>query len=85
MAALATLTSKGQFTVPKEVRDAMGLKAGVRFDVTIVDGSLVATPRRSRAIDLAGCLGKPPRGAGSTIEEMDEAVRDAVADHVLGR
>ncbi|MBA3449228.1 MAG: AbrB/MazE/SpoVT family DNA-binding domain-containing protein [Pseudaminobacter sp.] len=79
MGAFATMTSKGQLTIPKEVRDELDLKSGTRFYVTIRDGEVVAKPKNKKLADLAGVLGKPPSGETLTIEQMDEAIMDAVA------
>ena len=38
----ATLSSKGQVTVPKSCREKLGLKTGVVLDFEVVDGTLVA-------------------------------------------
>ena len=83
---LATMTPDGQLTIPQDLRDLLGWAAGARLALEVVDGALVAKPekKRTRAIDLAGLLGKPPHGGGMTIEEMDEAIGQAIADHVLG-
>jgi AbrB family looped-hinge helix DNA binding protein len=40
------ITSKGQVTIPKRVRDAMGLKPGAEVDVEFRDGSAVISPTR---------------------------------------
>ena len=74
MSAVATMTSKGQLTIPKGVRDELKLAAGTRYDVTVVDGNIILAPRRLRGADLAGFLGKPPRGGGATVEDMDESI-----------
>lgn len=79
MGAYATMTSKGQLTIPKEVRDALKLDAGTRFYVTVRDGKVVAMPKNGKLSDLAGMLGKPPSGEVLTIEEMREAVMDVAA------
>ena len=56
---MTTLTSKGQVTIPKRVRDHLGLKPGssVEFEVT-ADGRVVIVPRskrpRSRFAKLVG-------------------------------
>jgi len=39
-AELATLTSKGQVTVPKAVRDALGLRKGDQLSWELEDGSV---------------------------------------------
>lgn len=74
----AKVTSKGQITIPVEVRRALGLEAGskVRF-FTQEDGSFVLKRVRS-LMELEGCLKGvvPPM----TIEQMDEAVGDYVVE-----
>ena len=79
MGGHATLTSKGQLTIPKEVRDALNLTAGTKFYVTVRNGEVVALPRNKRLADLAGILGRPPSGETLTVEEMSQAVMDAAA------
>ncbi|QPC90397.1 AbrB/MazE/SpoVT family DNA-binding domain-containing protein [Mesorhizobium sp. INR15] len=83
MGAYASLTSKGQLTIPKDVRDALSLKAGDMIAWTVVDGYLIGTPRNLDFADLAGFLGDPPGGPAS-LEEIDAAVREAVGRHVVG-
>lgn len=39
MPPIATLTSKGQVTVPKEIRDALGLKPRDRVEIFVKDGA----------------------------------------------
>ena len=80
MGAFATMTSKGQLTIPKEVRDELNLTSGTRFYVTVRNGEVVARPKNKRLADLAGILGKPPTGEALTIEQMNEAIMDAVAE-----
>jgi AbrB family looped-hinge helix DNA binding protein len=80
MGAFATITSKGQLTIPKEVRDELNLATGTRLYVTVRDGEVVARPKNRRIADLAGILGKPPSGKSLSIEDMDEATMEAVAE-----
>ncbi|UVC07641.1 AbrB/MazE/SpoVT family DNA-binding domain-containing protein [Rhizobium sp. TH2] len=79
MGAFTTMTSKGQLTIPKDVRDGLNLSPGTRFYVTIRKGQVVAVPKNKSLADLAGILGPPPNGVSLTVEEMNEAVMDAVA------
>jgi AbrB family looped-hinge helix DNA binding protein len=76
IASRSTMTSKGQTTVPKQVRDALGLNEGTQLDWIVKDGQAIVKPRTLRAVDLAGFLGKSPVGPVS-IEEMDAAAAAA--------
>jgi antitoxin PrlF len=71
---LATLTSKGQLTVPKEIRDRLGLDAGSILEFAILpDNTLTARPVKPDARNIRGLL-HSPRPAPPTVEQMDEAV-----------
>lgn len=77
---LATLTSKGQVTLPKEIRERLGLTAGSRLDFSIDDnGELRIRPVATTALGLAGLLrrpGQPP----VTVEQMNDAVEQMAAE-----
>ena len=51
---VATLTSKGQITLPMAVRTALGLTAGNQVDFVAVDGSFMVVPVRSDVTSLRG-------------------------------
>ena len=58
----ATLTSKGQTTIPKEIRDSLGIKPGDRMTFTLMlDGTVVMRVKRKSVMDLAGVLRKKGR------------------------
>ncbi|MBI4757219.1 MAG: AbrB/MazE/SpoVT family DNA-binding domain-containing protein [Betaproteobacteria bacterium] len=77
---LVTITSKGQLTLPKEIRDQLGLVVGSKLDFIIeADGSLRVRPLRRGAADLFGLLHDPDRAA-STVEQMNEAVGQWLAE-----
>jgi len=58
----ATLTSKGQITIPKEIRDSLGLKPGDRMTFTqMPDGTMVMRVKSKSVMDLAGLLRKKGR------------------------
>jgi AbrB family looped-hinge helix DNA binding protein len=62
MSTEATLTSKGQTTIPKTIRDSLGMKAGDRMSFTLMpDGVVVMRVKNKRASDLAGILYKRGR------------------------
>jgi AbrB family looped-hinge helix DNA binding protein len=62
MTTEATLTSKGQTTIPKAIRDSLGMKAGDRMSFTLMpDGVVVVRVKTKRISDLAGLLYKKGR------------------------
>jgi antitoxin PrlF len=78
---VATLTSKGQMTLPKAIRERLGLKPGDQVELTPTeDGRVVMSPRRRLSVrDLFGML--PSHGVSVSIDEMDEAI----ASHAVER
>ena len=72
---ISTMTSKGQVTIPKEIRDLLELHSGDRLEFTFEKGGrLVVTPVKKNVDDLFGRLFKPERAALS-IEAINEALR----------
>ncbi len=62
MTADATLTSKGQTTIPKSIRDSLGMKAGDKMSFTLMpDGIVVMRVKNKRVSELAGLLYKKGR------------------------
>lgn len=58
----ATLTSKGQTTIPKEIRDSLAMKAGDRMTFTLMpDGTVVIRVKTKSVTELAGVLHKKGR------------------------
>jgi AbrB family looped-hinge helix DNA binding protein len=58
----ATLTSKGQTTIPKAIRDSLSMKAGDRMTFTLMpDGTVVMRVKTRRVADLAGVLHRQGR------------------------
>ena len=62
MTTSTTLTSKGQTTIPKEIRDSLGMKAGDRMTFTLMpDGTVVMRVKSKNLMELAGVLHKKGR------------------------
>jgi antitoxin PrlF len=80
----ATVTSKGQITIPIEVRKAFNLKAGDRLDFFQTKfGDYFVQPNTGSIMDMEGILkklGYVPDGFTVSIEEMNEAVLDHAAE-----
>lgn len=77
---IATMTSKGQVTLPRDVREQMDLKPGDRLDFHVApDGTLVGRRASRSAMDIAGILARPGQRPIS-VEEMDEGIARAVSE-----
>ena len=64
MSTDTTLTSKGQTTIPKQVRDALGMKAGDRITFTLLpDGVVLMRVKNKSVMNVAGSLRKHGRKA----------------------
>ena len=76
----ATMTSKGQITVPVEVRARLGLRAGAKVDFVVnAQGEVVLRPRTADIRELRGLVpytGRPVSGE----EAASIGLCDAVAD-----
>lgn len=58
----ATLTSKGQTTIPKQIRDGLGMKPGDRIMFTLMpDGTIVMRLKNKSIAELKGRLHKKGR------------------------
>lgn len=74
------VTSKGQTTIPQEVREYLNLKPGDRINYVLDNGLVRLIPKNRSIADLAGVLGKPPKGEGATLEDFDKAIGDYLAE-----
>ncbi len=70
----AKITSKGQVTLPKQVREHLRLEPGDRVDFVVgEDGQVRLKAGRLHVAELKGLLHEPDRPAVS-LEEMEEAI-----------
>ncbi len=77
----ATLTSKGQVTLPAPIRAALKLDAGACLDFVLQnDGSIRVVAVSRDPLAVCTVLPKPPRGAVS-----EEDIRAAVAERAAKR
>jgi antitoxin PrlF len=72
----ATLTTKGQITIPKEIREQLQLRAGHRIEFeTDSTGKVSLRPRNKDIRSLKGIL-KSRNKRPVTVEEMNEAIAE---------
>ncbi len=69
----ATLTSKGQLTLPKEIRSALGVGPGDRVEfVRMEDGNFAVLPAAQPVKRLKGLISKPDKPV--SLGDMDKAI-----------
>lgn len=69
----ATLTSKGQVTIPARVRAALGLESGSRIEfIETANGEFLIIPSTSSILELKGMLRKPAKAV--SIDDMNMAI-----------
>jgi antitoxin PrlF len=77
---LATITSKGQVTVPKNIRDQLNIQAGTQLDFTLNnDGTISVRPLNRTALSIVGILKRPGQKA-VTIEQMNDTIAEAASE-----
>jgi antitoxin PrlF len=70
----ATLTTKGQITIPKEVREHLGVETGDRLSFLVQeDGTVLVKPITRDVRELGGLLHRPGQRPVS-INKMDEGI-----------
>jgi antitoxin PrlF len=71
--ATSTLTSKGQITLPRDVRQSLGLEAGDQVDFVKVDDGFKLVPVRKDVRELKGVFSGYVNRTVS-LKEMDDAI-----------
>ena len=75
----AAMSSKGQITVPSEIREALGLKRGDRVSFRMrKDGVVEMVPESIDLLSLRGLL--KPRRKGVSLEDMERAIVEGALD-----
>ena len=73
----ATITAKGQVTVPKPIRDKLKLKPGDRVDFILDSDDVRIVPMTASVRQLKGMVPKPHEPV--SLEQMDDAIAKAYA------
>ena len=70
----ATMTTKGQVTIPKEVREHLGIDTGDRLSFVVQDNGTVLVQSLTRDVRALGGLLRRTGQRKLTIEEMDAGI-----------
>lgn len=75
-----TVTSKGQLTLPKRLRDALGIEAGTKLDLKLDEnGGFAGRKVKDDPLALFGMFHQPGRKP-ATLEEMDDAIAEGIVE-----
>jgi len=72
-----TITSKGQVTIPKAVRNKLHLKTGDKLEFVLHQNSVEIIPITGSVRDLKGMVARPDKAV--SLDEMDRAIRERFA------
>ena len=83
--SLTTLTTKGQVTIPKKVRDSLKLKTGDKIEFTLNsnnDEAIIRAVTKKKVDDVFGMLHRKGnnRNKPISIEEMSEGIKNRMRD-----
>ena len=82
----ARLTSQGQITVPKAVRDALGARPGDEIEFVPREGELLVEvrPRRS-VLDFAGLASAAAAAIPAAADEIDDLIERGMGEAAVAR
>jgi AbrB family looped-hinge helix DNA binding protein len=76
--ATATITSKGQITIPQKVRNDLGVTAGDRLDfVRLQDGNYAVVPASQSIKSLKGVISRPKKPV--SLRDMQAAIEKSAS------
>lgn len=80
----ARISSKGQTTIPAEIRDRLGLQTGDRIAFVETAQGVLIIPRNRPVEVLFGALSEYAI-PNTAIDDYDRALGEGISDHVEGR
>lgn len=73
---VTTMTSKGQVTIPKDIRDSLHLNTGDKIEFILTrTNEVILRPVTKKVDDVFGLLANYKKVEPISIEEMDEIVK----------
>jgi len=70
----ATVSEKGQVTIPKAIRDKLGLRPGTVLDFNAIEGKLIGV-KKEQDDRIGRWLGKGPLPGGLAVDDYLRRVR----------
>lgn len=78
--ALATVTTKGQVTIPKTIREALKLQTGDKIEIIVTDKREAIIRPVSKKVDDIFCKLHQPDKKAVSLEAMNDAIRNRIRD-----
>jgi len=78
--ALATLTTKGQVTIPKEIRDSLNINTGDKIEIVVTKKREAIIRPVSKKVDDLFCKLHQPGRAAVPLDTMNDAIRNRMKD-----
>ncbi len=72
---IAIITSKGQMTIPKEVRKILNLKPSEKVIIVVEGDQAIIKPLRGNILDIGGSIGIPEKEKPIDFGKVREEVR----------
>ena len=82
---ISVLTSKGQMTIPKEVRKALNLKPSEKVIIVVEGNRAIIQPLKGNLLDIGGSVKIRNRGKPINFKKVREGVKKRVAKKVARR
>jgi len=82
---VAVLTSKGQMTIPKEVRKALNLRPSEKVIVVVEGNQAILKPLRGNLLDLGGSVKIPEKEKPIEFRKVREELKKKMAKKIAGK
>lgn len=76
---IAVLTSKGQMTIPREIRESLKLRPSDKIVIVLEKGQAILKPLRGNIMDLAGSVEIPKSEKPIDFQKVREKVKKRIA------
>ena len=82
---ISVLTSKGQMTIPKEVRKALNLRPSEKVIIVVEGNRAILQPLRGNLLDIGGSVKITQREKPIEFKKVREEVKKRVAKKIATR
>ncbi len=80
---ISTLSSKGQMTIPKEVRQALNLKPSEKMVIFVEGNQAIIKPLKGNLLDIGGSIPIPEKEKPISFKKVREEVRKRVTKGIV--